>query len=104
MSVMTKRPLAVAGALVAVGIVVVLLQPGPPEAECVPEGTPSSGFVDSDRDCPISQESWAEISEWRSLPKPFRILGALLVLAGVVMAGVAVVVGRRRGDAEASGP
>ena len=105
MSVMTKRLLAVAAALVVVGVVVILLQPGPPEAECVPEGTPSSGFVDTDKDCPISQESWDEISEWNSSPKPFRIAGALLVLVGIVTGVVALVVGRRRGgDAEPSGP
>ena len=105
MSVMTKRLLTVAAALVAVGVVLIVLQPGPPEAECVPEGTPSSGFVDTDQDCPISQESWERISDWESSPKPFRIAGALVILAGIVTGGVALVAGRRRrGDADPSGP
>ncbi|MGJ9413313.1 hypothetical protein ACHAAC_11460 [Aeromicrobium sp. CF4.19] len=89
--------LAVAAALVVLGALSIVLQPGPPESECVPDDVPSSGFVDEEKDCNISQESWEEISEHNSSPKPFRIVGALLVLAGLVTAVVALVVGRRRG-------
>ena len=55
-----------------------------PALECVPEGTPSSGFVDHDQDgCPISIESWNEHAEWRSQSQPVKAVGLLAGLAGV---------------------
>lgn len=78
---------AVAAALVLLGVVLFALQPGEPEGECVTDGGPSSGFVDSDSGCPISIESYEEIADYRSSAKPFRIAGLVFVLAGV---GVAI--------------
>lgn len=84
-----SRLFALAGALVLVGVVAFLLQPGAPDPECVPDGSPSSGFIDGD--CNISIESWEKIADHNSSPKPFRIVGLLLVLAGIVVGVVALV-------------
>lgn len=62
-----------------------------PQLECIPEGEPSSGFVDHDQGgCPVSVESWNEYSEWRTQPQPVKIAG---LFAGVVGVGLAVGVG-----------
>lgn len=90
--------------LVVLGVLAIVLQPGPPEGECVAEGAPSSGFVDSDSGCAISDESYAEIADYNSSPKPFRIVGLLLVLAGVVTAVVTLVRSRRSGPSGSPAP
>jgi hypothetical protein len=98
----TKAKLLVAAAaLVVVGILLIFLQPGPPAGECVAEGEPSSGFVDDDSGCPISIESYEEISDYESAPKPFRIAGLLVVVIGLGVGGYALV--KYRGGA-ADGP
>ena len=78
-----KKLLVVAAGLIVLGVLAFVLQPGEPAGECVPEGAPSSGFVDSESGCPISNESYAEIADYRSSPKPFRIVGLVLVVAGL---------------------
>lgn len=82
---MTKKSaLILAGALIVLGIICFPLQNlGKPDAECVPEGSPSSGFVDDESGCAISIESWEEISDWNSGPKLFRIAGLILIVGGV---------------------
>ena len=78
------RNLRVVGAvLILLGVLAFALQPGEPKAVCTSENGPTSGFVDAEQDCPISQESWNEIADYRSSPKPFRIAGLVLVVAGV---------------------
>lgn len=91
--------LAIAGVLVLLGVVVIFLQPGPPDPECVPEGTPYSGFVDDESGCPISTESMEKITDYESSPKPVRIVGLLIILVGL---GVAVVAAFRK--PRATGP
>lgn len=91
MKALSSKLFAVSVALVLIGVVTIFLQPGGPEAECVPDGAPSSGFVDEESGCAISAESFDEISDYNSSPKPFRIVGLLLIVAGVVVAVVATV-------------
>lgn len=87
--------LAIAAGLIALGVVAFVLQPGPPDPVCVEQGTPSSGFEDSESGCPISMESFEEISDYNSAPKPFRIAGLLLVVVGLAVGVVGLVKGRR---------
>lgn len=95
--------LGVAGALLLLGVLSFVLQPGPPDPECAPAGAPSSGFVAEDNpDCAISIESFAEIKEYETSPKLFRIAGLGLVLAGLVVGVVSVV--KRSRDPEAAPP
>jgi hypothetical protein len=101
----SRSLLGIAGALLVLGVVSFLLQPvldGKPDAECVKESSAdgaipkTSGLVDEDQGgCAISIESYEKINDWDSKPKPFRIAGLVLVLAGLVTGGVALVRGRR---------
>lgn len=97
----TVRTLVIAAiSLIVLGVVSIALQPvvnPKPEAKCAAQGEPSSGFVDGDKsDCNITITSWNEISDWESSPKPLRIVGLVLILAGLV-SGVVGVVRRIRG-------
>ncbi|MCW2960265.1 MAG: hypothetical protein JWM90_652, partial [Thermoleophilia bacterium] len=88
------------------GIVSIALQPvldPRPDVTCVADNEPSSGFRDGDKDCNISQASSEEINDWDSAPKPFRIIGVALILAGIVTAVVAFV-RSRRSDGPPAGP
>ncbi|MBQ1071645.1 hypothetical protein KBX06_00465 [Micromonospora sp. C31] len=95
--------LGTAVALLLLGALSFVLQPGPPEPECAKAGAPTSGFVDDDnRDCAITIESYAEIRDYETSPKLFRIAGAGLVLAGLVVGVVGLVKrSRRPGDTAA---
>ena len=90
--------MAVAAALVVVGVLAFFLQPGAPDSECADDPNVTSGFVDEEKDCPISIESWEEISDYESSPKLFRIAGLLLIVAGVIVGIVALVVRPRRSN------
>ena len=80
----------VAAVLVVLGIVAFPLQYlGKPEVECAAQGAPTSGFVDEEKDCGITIESYNEIREFESGPKLFRIGGIVLILAGLGVAGYA---------------
>jgi hypothetical protein len=87
--------LVVAGGLLVLGVLSFVLQPGPPEAVCAAADAPSSGFVDSDRNCAITIESYDRIRKYETSPKPFRVAGAGLVLVGL-MVGVTGLVKRSR--------
>lgn len=102
---MRKMLLLVAGGLVILGVVSILLQPGPPDSECVPDGQPSSGWIDEEKDCNISIESYEAIADHNSSPKPWRIAGLLLIIAGVATGLVALVKGRKAtGESGQPGP
>lgn len=76
---MRTKLLAVAGALIVLGVLAFMLQPGAPEGECAPEGaTQTSGFQDAESGCPLTIESADEIMDYNSAPKPFRIAGLVL--------------------------
>jgi uncharacterized protein involved in exopolysaccharide biosynthesis len=93
----SPRGLLIAAAvLVVAGVVAFALQPGEPTPVCARDGAPTSGFVDEAQDdCPISVESWAEISDYRSEPKVFRVAGLVLLVGGVALGGGALLAGRR---------
>lgn len=104
----TTRGLSfLAAALILLGIGVFMLQPAAPQGECVPEGEPYSGWMDPDQDnCPISEESYREILDWETSPKPFRMAGAGIALVGIgfgVAAGVKAVRGKKPGGDPGAG-
>ncbi|MCW2926193.1 MAG: hypothetical protein JWM86_161 [Thermoleophilia bacterium] len=92
--------LSIALGLIALGAISFALQPvldPKPDSVCVADGSPSSGFTDDDKDdCNVSIESYRKIADHDSKPKPFRIIGLVLVLAGIVTAVVALARGRGR--------
>lgn len=98
----SKLLLGVAGALLVLGVVSFLLQPGPPDHECAAPGEPTSGWVAADDpDCAITIESYEQIRQYNTSPKLFRIAGLGLVVAGLAVGTVGIVGavrGARRGD------
>jgi len=89
----------IAVSLLTLGIFSFVLQPvvnPKPDPVCVADNKPSSGFVDSDKKCNISIASWNKIADWESSPKPFRIVGSVLILAGIAI-GIGAGVRSRRG-------
>ena len=101
----TRTLFLLAVALVALGVISFALQSvvsPKPDTVCVDAGRPSSGFVDGDKsDCPISQKSYEKFANWESSPKPFRIMGSVLILAGLIV-GVVATVRKFRGTAPPS--
>lgn len=87
--------LLVAAVLIVAGVMLFALKPSGPEAVCVSDNTPSSGFIDEEKDCPISIESYNEIREFKSGPQWFNIGGLVFVLAGVGVGVYALVKSRR---------
>jgi len=91
-----KVLLTVAGVLILLGVVSFLfLNPSEPEAECASDPNRTSGFVSEEKDCAISIESYNEIREYETSAKPGRIIGLVLIVAGLVVGGVALVAGRK---------
>lgn len=70
--------------LIVAGLLFMFVVPtGEPELECAEDTTRTSGFVDDESGCPISIESYDEYQDWESSPKPTRIIGLVLVVAGL---------------------
>ena len=91
--------LIVAAVLVVLGLAAFPLQNlGEPEAVCAKQGAPTSGFVDQDKNCGITIDSYNEIREFESGPKLFRIGGIVLILAGLGVAGYALTRNKQRPD------
>jgi hypothetical protein len=87
----TKLKLFVlAAVLIVLGIGLFVWAPAEPETECA-KGPETSGFVDEEKDCPISIESWEKIQEANSGPKWDNIGGLALVVGGLAVAIVALV-------------
>lgn len=80
----------IAFVLLVLGGVSIALQPGPPDTECA-KGNTSSGFMDKTKDCAISSESMDRIADYTSSPKWFNIVGAVLILAAIVVAVIGLV-------------
>lgn len=88
---------AIAGVLLVLAIgLFIMPTPGEPELECVPEGSPSSGWVDEESGCPISMESYERHAEWDSKAKWDNIAGLVLVLGSLGAAGAGFVSMRRQ--------
>lgn len=87
--------LVLAAILIVLGIISFALSPvlnGQPASVCAEPGAPSSGFVDSDKpDCNITDASYEKIADWESSPKPFRIAGLVLIVAGIVVGATGLV-------------
>jgi len=101
-AVKSKMVLPVLGvALILLGVLAFILQPGPPDPVCAEGGAPTSGFVaEDDPNCAITIASYDEIRDYEASPKLFRIAGLILVLGGVVVGVVGLIlllVGRSRG-------
>lgn len=101
-AVKSKTLLPVLGVvLILLGVLAFILQPGPPDPVCAEAGAPSSGFVaEDDPNCAITIESYNEIREYETSPKPFRIAGLILVLGGVALGVVGLILlltGRSKG-------
>lgn len=88
--------LAVAAVLVVLGIAAFPLQNlGRPDSVCAKEGAPTSGFIDDEKECGITQESFQKIADYDSKPQVWRIAGIVLIVAGVGMAVYGVTRKRR---------
>ena len=89
-------------ALILLGVLAFILQPGPPDPACAEPGAPTSGFVaEDDPNCALTIESFNELRDYETSPKLFRIVGLVLVLGGVVVGVVGLVlllVGRSKGN------
>lgn len=98
--------IVLAVSLLALGIVGFALEPAldpKPDTVCVADGKPSSGFVDDEKHCNVSDASYERIADWEAKPKLFRIAGVGLILAGIVVAVLGAVRGRKRSDAARRG-
>jgi hypothetical protein len=94
--VMTRsRLFALAALLIVIGVG--LMVPEGPETECAKDASMTSGFVDEEKDCPISIESYNRIREAKTGPQWDNIGGLVLVVGGVA-AGVVALVRKPRDD------
>ena len=87
---MTKlRLFALAGLLAVLGVGLMVWEPAEPEAECAAAGGPTSGFMDTEKNCPISIESWERIRAAQGGTRWDNIGGLVLVVGSLGTAGVA---------------
>ena len=100
---MRKRTLfGIAAVLVVVGIFLMAFKFNDPQSECVTDGGPTSGFVDSEKSCPISIASYKKIAAEDSRFKVERVTGIALIGAGLVISVVAL--RRKERDQAGVGP
>jgi hypothetical protein len=86
---MKKAQLLVLGALLIVlGVGLFIWEPPGPEAECAKDPSRTSGFMDEEKKCPISIESFNKIREAKSGPQWDNIGGLVLVVGGLGAAAV----------------
>jgi hypothetical protein len=93
-----SRLFLLAALLVVLGVGLMVWEPAGPATECAEDTGATSGFVDEEKGCPITIESYERIREAESGPQWDNIGGLVLVLGGAATAVVAVV--RRPGTAE----
>lgn len=92
-----SRLFALAALLVVIGVGLMVWEPEGPEAECAKDPGVTSGFVDEEKGCPISIESYNRIREAKSGPQWDNIGGLVLVVGGLT-AGVVGLVRKPRND------
>ncbi|HEX6682331.1 MAG TPA: hypothetical protein VF062_06025 [Candidatus Limnocylindrales bacterium] len=71
-------------AIIAGVLSILLLNPSAPESVCAERGAPTSGFMDAEKNCAITMESFEAILEAESRPRWGNIAGSVLILGGVV--------------------
>jgi hypothetical protein len=91
------RLFALAALLIVIGVGLMVWEPEGPETECAEDPSVTSGFVDKEKDCQISIESFNRIREAKSGPQWDNIGGLVLVVGGVA-AGVVGLVRKPRND------
>lgn len=108
-----KIILIVAAALIVVGLLLRfpvnnLIRPDEPEVECAGKGQPTAGFMDEDKGCAISIESYNEWRDWTIKYDPSTLgtvggfaalIGIPLLLIGLIVFVIGVVTDRRRAKA-----
>jgi hypothetical protein len=87
-----------AALLIVLGVGLFVWEPAGPEAECAKDTSKTSGFVDEEKNCPISIESWNRIRESKTGPQWDNIGGLVLIVAGV---GTAIVAAVKKSDTSA---
>jgi hypothetical protein len=92
-----SRLFALAALLIVIGVGLMVWEPEGPDAECAKDPNVTSGFVDEEKDCPISIESYNRIREAKTGPQWDNIGGLVLVVGGVA-AGVVGLVRKPRND------
>ncbi|MFC4495460.1 hypothetical protein ACFPA8_15110 [Streptomyces ovatisporus] len=88
---MKQKLFVLAALLIVLGVGLFVWEPAGPEAECAEDSSRTSGFVDEEKNCPISIESYERIRESKTGPQWDNIGGLVLVVAGVGTAVVAAV-------------
>ncbi|GGO57909.1 hypothetical protein GCM10012287_54840 [Streptomyces daqingensis] len=88
---MKLKLFALAALLIVLGAGLFVWEPAEPEAECAKDPSRTSGFIDKEKNCPISIESYDKIREAKSGPQWDNIGGLVLILGGVGTAIVAAV-------------
>jgi hypothetical protein len=77
----------VGAVVIVLGVLSMLfLNPQVPEAECAPPGAATSGFVDEEKGCPITVESFEAIRSAETGLRWGNIIGVPLILVGIVVA------------------
>jgi hypothetical protein len=93
---MTKQKLFVlAAALIVLGIGLFVWEPAGPETECAKDSSRTSGFVDEEKNCPVSIESYERVREAESGPQ-WDNIGGLVLVAGGIGAAIAGAVRKPR--------
>lgn len=82
--------LPVAGLLSVVGLFLIFVPFNQVDVVCAQPGEVSSGFVDDDRGCPITIESYQQIADEEARFKVERVAGLGVVVAGLAVGGVAL--------------
>lgn len=89
---MKKILLSVSAGLIVLSVIsFMFLNGSKPKVVCAAPGASYSGFVDEEKDCPITDESYEAIRDYNSKPKVGRIVGAVLALSGVTVGIVGLV-------------
>ncbi|MGH3469710.1 MAG: hypothetical protein ACRDQF_18470 [Thermocrispum sp.] len=88
------RWFAISAGMIVVGVLLLVIPFGEVESTCAPANGVTSGYVDEDKGCPISVESFEAIREEMGRPKIERIAGLLLIVGGLGLGITTLVRGR----------
>lgn len=82
---MKNKNLIVSAIVVLIGIGLMVIPFHKVKVECAESSARTSGFVDTEKNCPISIESYSKKQKEDSRFKIERVVGLALVIGGVVM-------------------